>query len=60
MKELLEKGIEIFGSKADFINWIETENADLGNITPDSLLDSTQGSSIIYDLLMKIEQSRKA
>ena len=59
MKELLEKGIEIFGTKANFINWIETENAELGYITPDSLLESTQGTSIIYDLLMKIEQSRK-
>ena len=60
MKELLKKGIEIFGTKADFLDWIETENAELGNITPDSLLESTQGTSIIYDLLMKIEQSREA
>tara|TARA_R110001583_G_scaffold8896_2_gene41993 strand:+ start:45696 stop:45878 length:183 start_codon:yes stop_codon:yes gene_type:complete len=58
MKELLEKGIAIFGNKANFINWIETENEELGNITPDSLLDSTQGTSIIYDLLMKIEQNK--
>ncbi len=60
MKELLEKGIAIFGTKANFIKWIETENEELGNITPDSLLDSTQGSSIIYDLLMKIEQNKMA
>ena len=57
MKELLEKGIAIFGTKAIFLNWIETENEALGNITPDSLLDSTQGVSIVYDLLMKIEQN---
>jgi len=58
MKELLEKGIEIFGSKVNFIKWIETENAELGNITPDSLLDSTQGTSIIYDLLMKMTPNK--
>ena len=57
MKELLKKGIAIFGTKANFLNWIETENEALGNITPDSLLDSTQGVSIVYDLLMKIEQN---
>jgi len=57
MKELLEKGIAIFGTKAIFLNWIETENEALGNITPDSLLDSTQGVSIVYDLLMKLEQN---
>ncbi len=55
MKELLEKGIKIFGTKSRFINWIETENEALGDVTPDSLLDSTQGLSIVYDLLMKIE-----
>ena len=60
MKELIEKGITIFGTKANFIKWIETENEDLGNITPDSLLDSTQGTSIVYDLLMKIEQNKTA
>lgn len=57
MKELLEKGIAIFGTKANFLDWIETENEALGDITPDSLLDSTQGVSIVYDLLMKIEQN---
>ena len=57
MKELLKKGIAIFGTKAIFLNWIETENEALGNITPDSILDSTQGVSIVYDLLMKIEQN---
>ncbi|MGZ2368750.1 antitoxin Xre/MbcA/ParS toxin-binding domain-containing protein [Ancylomarina sp. YFZ004] len=57
MKELLKKGIAIFGTKAIFLNWIETENEALGNITPDSLLDSTQGVSIVYDLLMKLEQN---
>ncbi len=60
MKELLEKGIAIFGTKANFMNWIETENEELGNITPDSLLDSTQGTSIIYDLLIRIEQNKIA
>ncbi|MCZ4694030.1 DUF2384 domain-containing protein [Ancylomarina euxinus] len=57
MKELLKKGIAIFGTKAIFLNWIETENEALGNVTPDSILDSTQGVSIVYDLLMKIEQN---
>ncbi len=56
MKELLEKGITLFGTKSKFLNWIETENEALGNITPDSLLDSTQGLSIVYDLLMKLEK----
>ena len=56
MKELLEKGIAVFGSKANFLSWIDTENEALGNITPDSLLESTQGISIIYDLLIKIEK----
>lgn len=57
MKELLEKGISVFGTKANFISWIETENKALGDVTPDSLLESTQGLSIVYDLLMKIEKN---
>lgn len=57
MKELIEKGISIFGTKAKFIEWIETENEYIGDVTPDSLLDSTQGTSIVYDLLMKLEKS---
>jgi len=56
MKELIEKGIQVFGSKAKFMNWIDTENEALGGLTPDSILDSSLGSSIIYDLLMKIEK----
>jgi len=56
MKELINKGVQVFGSKAEFMDWIETENEALGGVTPDSILDSTMGSSIIYDLLMKIEQ----
>lgn len=58
MKELIAKGIKVFGTKASFLSWIETENEALGNITPDSLLDSTQGTSIIYDLLIKLEQNK--
>ncbi len=57
MKELLKKGIEVFGNKADFLKWIDTENEELGNITPDTLLESTHGVSIIYDLLLKMNKS---
>lgn len=56
MKELILKGIQVFGSKEKFMNWIEIKNEALGGITPDSLLDSSMGTSIIYDLLMKIEK----
>lgn len=56
MKELIEKGIQVLGNKEKFINWIEIENEALNGVTPDSLLDSSIGISIIYDLLMKIEK----
>lgn len=56
MKELIEKGIQVLGNKEKFMNWIDIENEALNGVTPDSLLDSSIGISIIYDLLMKIEK----
>ena len=56
MKQLVEKGIQVFGTKAKFLIWIDTENEALGGNTPDSILDSSIGSSIVFDLLMQIEK----
>jgi len=56
MKELILKGIQVFGSKEKFMNWIDTENKALSGVTPDSLLDTSIGISIVYDLLLKIEK----
>ncbi len=52
---LFKKGIDIFESKSNFIEWINSKNISLGGITPISILDSAFGINMIKDELLKIE-----
>ncbi len=52
---LLQKGIEVFGNKKNFISWLGSTNISLGGIQPKSLLDSTFGINLVKDELVKIE-----
>jgi putative toxin-antitoxin system antitoxin component (TIGR02293 family) len=49
-------GIEIFGDKAKFDTWLDTQHVALGGRSPKAFLDSTFGIGMIKDELMRIEQ----
>lgn len=49
------KGMEVFGEKANFDAWLETKNLALGGIKPKELLDSTFGIGLLKDELTRIE-----
>ena len=49
------KGIEVFGDKANFDAWLEAKNVALGGIKPKELLDSTFGIGLLRDELTRIE-----
>jgi len=52
---LYKKGIEVFGEKAKFDSWLETENLALGKVKPKDLLDNAFGISLLNDELVRIE-----
>ncbi len=52
---LYKHGMDVFGSKAAFDTWLDTEIISLGKIKPKSLLDSSFGISILKDELSRIE-----
>lgn len=49
------KGVEVFGDKANFDAWLEAKNVALGSIRPKELLDSTFGIGLLRDELSRIE-----
>jgi len=52
---LLNKGIDVFGSKDNFISWLNSINIALGSIKPIDLLDSSFGINLVTNELVKIE-----
>lgn len=52
---LFEKGISIFGSKEEFIAWINRPAYGLGNRKPGDLLDTMTGIYLIGEELSRIE-----
>lgn len=48
-------GIEVFGTKEKFDQWLEVKNIALGQIMPKELLDNAFGISFLKDELMRIE-----
>jgi len=52
---LLKHGIDVFGSKDDFHNWLTTKNFFLDNDMPVSYLKTTSGIRLIEDRLTGIE-----
>ena len=49
------KGVEVFGDKANFDAWLSAKNVALGGIKPKELLDSTFGIGLLKDELTRIE-----
>jgi len=52
---LQKRGVEVFGSKSKFQNWLETPCLTLGDVVPKSLLDSSFGIMLLKDQLTRIE-----
>ena len=52
---LFNKGLEVFGDKDNFHNWLNSKNIALGGISPVSLLDNTFGIMMLKDELTRIE-----
>ncbi|MDH3245106.1 MAG: MbcA/ParS/Xre antitoxin family protein [Saprospiraceae bacterium] len=52
---LLKHGIMVFGDSETFTQWLESENAMLGNTTPIGYLDTISGIKLIDDRLTGIE-----
>jgi putative toxin-antitoxin system antitoxin component (TIGR02293 family) len=52
---LYQRGVEIFGAKENFDQWLELSNIALGNIRPKDLLDNAFGISLLEEELSRIE-----
>jgi len=55
LKSLFELGIEVFGSKAEFSEWLKDQNIGLGYKKPAELLNTSTGIDLIYEELKRIE-----
>ena len=55
IKELYKKGVELFEDIERFNNWLKNESYGLGNIKPNTLLNSITGIDLIYEELVRIE-----
>ncbi len=53
---LYKFGVEIFGDKDKFNNWLSIKNVSLGGAKPKELLDTSFGMGLIKDELTRIEQ----
>ena len=49
------KGVEVFGDKANFDAWLSAKSVALGGIKPKELLDSSFGIGLLKDELTRIE-----
>ncbi|OFX61183.1 MAG: hypothetical protein A2066_08865 [Bacteroidetes bacterium GWB2_41_8] len=53
--KLFQSGIEIFGSRDKFHNWLNSENQVMGGEKPSSYLDTFSGIQLVLDELNAIE-----
>ncbi len=52
---LFKKGVDVFKSTDNFINWLNSDNISLGGVKPKNMLDNTFGVNLIKDVLIRIE-----
>lgn len=52
---LFKLGEEVFGSKAHFNTWLQTESLTLNKIKPIALIDNSFGIGLVKDELIRIE-----
>jgi len=55
IKQLYGKGLEVFGDRVGFDQWLILENLPLGRIRPIDLLDTAVGIQMVMDELVRIE-----
>jgi putative toxin-antitoxin system antitoxin component (TIGR02293 family) len=53
--QLIQKGLEIFEDKEDFLDWLKSRNQALGDVKPMELLRSQLGMHEVSELLGRIE-----
>ena len=54
-KQLMVYGESVFEDKSNFELWLKEKSIALGGISPDSLLNSEDGISLVKDALGRIE-----
>jgi putative toxin-antitoxin system antitoxin component (TIGR02293 family) len=52
---LQKRGVEVFGKKLKFQDWLETPCLALGDLKPKSFMDSSFGITLLKDELTRIE-----
>lgn len=52
---LYKKGIEIFGEKSSFVNWLNKAAFGLGNLKPAEIINTSEGIDLIIEELGRIE-----
>ena len=55
LAETITKGVDVFGSKEKFVNWLPHPNLALANKRPIYLLESQYGIDMVLDELIRIE-----
>jgi putative toxin-antitoxin system antitoxin component (TIGR02293 family) len=55
MAQIVSKGLEIFGTKAEFNEWLNTPLLSFGNQPPMNLLDTTFGTQFILKELGRLQ-----
>lgn len=55
LKELYEKGIEVFGNVEEFNTWIEKPAFGIGNMVPKELMQMVSGINLVMNELINIE-----
>lgn len=56
LARLFHKGIEVFGEKSKFLNWLHRENLAFNSEKPIDLMVASLGIDMVYDELERIEQ----
>lgn len=55
-EEILKFGLEVFNKETDkFERWLKKENVSLGNVSPESLLETDGGLLRVKYCLLRIE-----
>jgi uncharacterized protein (DUF2384 family) len=55
-EEILEFGLTVFNNEIEkFNHWLKNTNMSIGNVTPESLLNSEQGLKEVEKCLYRIE-----
>ncbi|MFD2825822.1 antitoxin Xre/MbcA/ParS toxin-binding domain-containing protein [Leeuwenhoekiella polynyae] len=51
VNEVIKKGIGIFGDEQNFLNWLETPNYALSNVTPKEMIQDPNGLGYVDEAL---------